>query len=265
MFFSVIKMENGSRKVGLRITAGFLLGITIIVAVFASGITLPSQQISETPSLTLKEDTGKLTVLLMDAPVDVDELWITIEGISVHKVAGAENNVGVEEPETTSDDDNKGWLNLDLSTVDKSYLKFNLLDYQINGESDDKVLSLADDIIYEGKYNKIRLNVTDAYALYYEHDEDGEIVEDEDGPVIERNQTLKVPPKHIDIITEFTIDADYPVVVLIDMQPDWVSISHSGNLRPVMKATVSQSIPKDTQVETIETPTNPQTQGEQTT
>ena len=85
-------------------------------------------------------------------------------------------------------------------------------------------------------------------------------------PVIAEKQTLKVPPKHIDIITEFTIDADYPVVVLIDMQPDWVSISHSGNLRPVMKATVSQSIPKDTQVETIETPTNPQnTQGEQTT
>ena len=86
MFFSVIKMENGSRKVGLRIAAGFLVAITIIVAVFASGITLPSQQISGTPSPTQKEDTGKLTVLLMDAPVDVDELWITVEGISVHKV-----------------------------------------------------------------------------------------------------------------------------------------------------------------------------------
>ncbi len=43
------------------------------------------------------------------------------------------------------------------------------------------------------------------------------------------------------------------------MQPDWVAISNSGNLRPVMKATVSQVIPEETQIETIET------QGEQTT
>jgi len=35
-------MGNGTQKLGLRITAGFLVAILIIVAVVASGITLPS-------------------------------------------------------------------------------------------------------------------------------------------------------------------------------------------------------------------------------
>ena len=42
-------MENDSRKVGLRIAAGFLVAIPIIVAVFASGVTLPS--LENNPSL----------------------------------------------------------------------------------------------------------------------------------------------------------------------------------------------------------------------
>ncbi len=256
MLFVGIKMENSSRKVGLRIAAGFLVAITIIVAVFASGITLPSQQISGTPSPSQKENTGKLTVLLMDAPVDVDELWITVEGVSVHKVAGDTPAAEVEETETTSNDDTEGWITIDLSSVEEQDLTFNLLEYQINGESDDKVLNLADDIIAEGNYNKIRLSVSSAEAWYYERDEAGNIVKVDGTPVVAEKQTLKVPPNHIDVITKFTIDADYPVVVLIDMQPDWVAISHSGNLRPVMKATVSKYIPQGTQVETIETPTN---------
>ena len=35
-------MENGKQKIGLRLAAGFLAGILIIVAVFASGVTFPS-------------------------------------------------------------------------------------------------------------------------------------------------------------------------------------------------------------------------------
>ena len=253
-------MENSSRKVGLRIAAGVLVAITIIVAVFASGVAFPG--LENSPSLGSEQ--GRLTVLLMDAPVDVDELWITVSGVAVHKVGWSEVEVGVEEVETNAEDDTEGWITLDLSGVNEADLTFDLLEYQINGEPDDKVLNLADDIITEGTYNKIRLYVTEAEAWYYEYYEDGNIVMNEDAPVVAEKQTLKVPPNHIDVITKFTIDADYPVVVLIDMQPDWVAISQSGNLRPVMKATVSQHIPKDTQIETIETPTNPgeATQGE---
>ena len=77
-------MENGSRKIGLRIFAGFLVAITIIVAVFASGITLPSQKVR----------TGRLTVLLMDAPVDLYQLNVTITDLEVHKVGQEDDEDG---------------------------------------------------------------------------------------------------------------------------------------------------------------------------
>ena len=246
-------MENGSKKVGLRMAAGVLVAITIIVAVFASGVTFPG--LENSPSLGSEQ--GRLTVLLMDAPVDVDKLWITITGVEVHKVGGDEVEVSDEELEPNVEDDTKGWVTLDLSGVNKADLTFDLLEYQINGDSDDKVLNLADDIITKGTYNKIRLYVTEAEAWYYEYDENVKVMMDEDEPVVVDKQPLRVPPEHIDVITKFTIDPEYPVVVLIDMQPDWVAISHSGNLRPVMKATISQQIPEDAQIETIETPTNP--------
>jgi hypothetical protein len=83
-------MENGSTKIGLRIAAGVLVAITIIVAVFASGITLPSQESAK----------GRLTLLLIDGPVDLEELMITLTGLEVHKVDGIE------------DDDNAGWIPL---------------------------------------------------------------------------------------------------------------------------------------------------------
>ena len=63
--------------------AGVLVGITIIVAVFASGITIPG--LENNPSLGSEQ--GRLTVLLKDAPVAVDELWINMTGLEVHNRA----------------------------------------------------------------------------------------------------------------------------------------------------------------------------------
>jgi hypothetical protein len=105
-------MENKSRAIGLRVAAGVLIAITIIVAVCASGIQLPSTKI----------EMGRLTGLLKDAPVEVDELWITVTGLEVHRVGN----------------DNGEWLPIDFSTL-TDLLTFNLLDYQ-----DEKVLPLAD-------------------------------------------------------------------------------------------------------------------------
>ena len=56
---------------------------------------------------------GRLTVLLKDAPVEVDELWIPVTGFEVHRV----------------DNDNGEWFSLDFSTLTYS-LTFNLLEYQ---------------------------------------------------------------------------------------------------------------------------------------
>lgn len=188
-------MENGSRKIGLRILAGFLVAITIIVAVFAAGIQLPSTKI----------ETGRLTVLLKDAPVELEELWINITDLGVHRVDGEDG----------------GWITLDFSG-EADFLYFNLLEYQ-----DNKVLDLASVEIATGTYNKIRMTITEAEAVYKDT-EDGKI-------------HLNVPPGHVDVITKFDITSGENVVVLIDMEPDWVAISKNNNLRPVLKASISQS------------------------
>lgn len=188
-------MENGSRKIGLRIFAGFLVAITIIVAVFASGITLPSQKVR----------TGRLIVLLMDAPVDLYQLNVTITDLEVHKVG-------------QEDDEDGEWIAL----IENEEITFDLLEYQ-NG----KTLELASEIIDAGTYNKIRMYVSEANASYAEYPEN---------PV-----PLRVPPGKIDVITEFELVEGGTRIVVIDMEPDWVAISKNNNLRPVLKASISQS------------------------
>jgi hypothetical protein len=259
-------MENGTQKLGLRIAAGFLVAILIIVAVFASGVTLPS--LENNPSFGSEQ--GRLTVLLMDAPVDVDELWINVTGVAVHKIGDDQAQTSVQESETPAEENEKGWINITLSGSNQKGVYFDLLKYRLENEGQNNVvLNLAEDDTAEGTYDKIRLTISEAYAIYYEYDEEGGIVyqtDEEDKimldpktdmpiPEIAENQTLKVPPNRIDVIKKFTIEEQNPVAVLIDMQPDWIGISQSGNLRPVMKVTITtpEEILEDTQIETIET------------
>ena len=217
-------MENGSKKIGLRVAAGFLVAVIIIVAVFASGIQLPTTQI----------ETGQLTVLLKDAPVEVDELWIKMTGLEVHKVGEGDGG----------EDDGK-WIPIDISAAieeatptedePKEYLEFDLLLYQ--GE---EVLILAEADVYSGTYNKIRMSVIGAEAWYY-FDENGEPVDEKpENTDLIKIDPLRVPPERIDVITNFEIGAEVEVTVTIDMEPDWVAISNSNNLRPVLKASISQ-------------------------
>jgi hypothetical protein len=190
-------MENETKKVGIRMAAGFLIAITIIVAVLASGITLPSQVIK----------TGRLTVLIKDAPVDLDHLIITISELEGHKVGTEENSDGE-------------WISL-LESGD-TIPDFDLLAYQ-----SDNTLELTSIDIPAGSYNKIRLYVSSAYADYSEDSER------EDGPV-------NVPSHKIDVIAKFELKEGGTRIVTIDMEPDWVAISKSNNLRPTLKASVSE-------------------------
>jgi len=200
--------------------AGFLVAITIIVAVFASGITLPS--LENNPSLGSEQ--GRLTVLLKDAPVEVDALWINITALEVHK---------------TGDADGKGeWIQIDISNTfvpGEDYLEFDLLKYQ-----DQAVLELAQAEAYTGTYNKIRVTVTTAETWSWDQDDQTIVFNDDLYPVSAEDYTispLKVPSNRIDVIIDFYIETEGEVTVTIDMQPDWIAI-HNGNLRPVMKATV---------------------------
>jgi hypothetical protein len=253
-------MENGKRRIGIQIFAGCLLALTIIALVFASGITLPSSENNQSTfenTKNLATNQGKLTILLMDAPVQVDELWINVTGVEVHKTTTQ------SETEDQNQENDNGWISIDLSGADPNELVFDLLKYRLENEGDNNILlNLASGETAEGTYNKIRIQINNATARYYLRDENGDIVTDTQtaNPVIEKDQPLKIPSNRIDVITKFTIDSQNPVIVLIDMQPDWIAISKSGNLRPVMKATVSQQNPTNAEIETIN-----QNEGEETT
>lgn len=213
----VIKMEVKSKTVGLRLAAGVIIAAVIIVAVFASGIQLPTD--NESPSGGIHSDMGRLTVLLKDAPAEVDELWVTITDLAV-------NRVGDDETEG-------GWVSLDFATSEEPTLTFDLLKYQ-----DGETLELSDVELEVGNYTKIRMNILEAKATYYgETEEEDEIV------------LLRVPSGHIDVITKFNITATEDVVVLIDMIPDKVKISNSNNLSPTLKADIYQVNKQETQTD----------------
>lgn len=192
----MIKMENGTKKIGLRVTVGVIVAMTIILAVFASGVQLP----------TVKAKTGTLTVLLTDAPTELDHLNITISSLSALNV----------------DDTEENWV--DLAFVDdKDSVYFDLLSlYNVTME-------LSSQDIPVGNYTKLRMKIENANATKT----DGEIIEN-----------LKVPSGKIDIIIHFEINADQTAFLLIDMEADWVAISKSNNLRPTFKATIAEPPPE---------------------
>ena len=193
--------------------AGVLVAITIIIAVFASGITLPS--LENNPSLGSEQ--GRLTVFIIDAPVELHQLNVTIKVLEAHRIGDGD-----------ADGEWKELMN------DENGIEFNLIYLQ-----EGKALELASTAIDPGTYNKIRMYVSRASASYTE----------EPTVVI----PLNVPSDKIDVIVEFEIVDGNDVTVTIDMQPDWASVSNHGNLRPVLKASITE-LP--TQIVTPESTTN---------
>ena len=86
----------------------------------------------------------------------------------------------------------------------------------------DVTLTLSETEIPAGNYTMIRMHVLTANATY----------------ATGENVTLRVPSDKIDVIVHFQIKPGETTMLLLDMQADWVAISHSKNLRPVLKATV---------------------------
>ena len=202
-------MENGSKKIGLRMAAGILVAITIIVAVFASGIQLPTDQEITGPGTQL--ETGILNVFIIDAPVDLNHLNITITDLEVHK-AGNETHAGK-------------WISIVNSSdpTDPIIPEFDLLFY-----TGDKEFHASSTKIEAGNYTKIRMYISSAIANKTDTPTE---------PV-----ALKVPSGKIDVIAKFEIVENEAVDVTIDIQPDWIAISNSGNLRPVLKALIKPPI-----------------------
>jgi hypothetical protein len=147
---------------------------------------------------TFIPNTGTLIIKLTDAPASITHLNVTITSVSVQR---AEN-------------DNEPWV--DLPFVDGvSSVSLDLLEL----ENITRDLSITD--IPSGNYTKIRLSIGEANVTYAEGG----------------GEPVNVPSGKIDVIVHFEIEGGEVRTLLIDMWLDWIAISNSGNLRPVLKAT----------------------------
>ncbi len=181
-------MAINPKKLTLYAATGILAAVIVIAAVMTAGVQLPTSRAS----------TGTLHVYIKDAPVDLTNLFVTIDSVEVQN------------------SDGNGWTTLAF-TGDVRTANFDLLALQ------DVAKDLSTQQLPAGNYTKIRLHVEDASAIFSDNPDE---------------VSLKVPSGKIDIIVHFEIKAEQATQVLLDMTADTVAISTSGNLKPVIKATV---------------------------
>jgi hypothetical protein len=181
-------MSNAKRYTGLFGVAGVLVAALII-----SGFVIGS-------NIFQAQGKGVLTIQVMDKPVELDHLNVTIDWA---RIQGEDGN----------------WVSLTLKT--QPYY-FDLLTLQNVSET------LSESEIPAGNYSMIQLHVLTANATYT------------DGTDTE----LTVPSDVIKVLLtpHLNLESGGQVTVLIDLQPNdhsSIAVSHSLNLRPVVKAVVS--------------------------
>lgn len=180
------------RKIGLYAGAGVLISAIIIAGIFVSGISFPG---------LVSARTGRLVILLTDAPVELKHLNITISSL-----AAITENVGDSIALSFINDATEVYFDL-LSLEDRTMV---LSDMEI---------PVSEDV---GAYKKLRMTIETANATYA------------DGTWVD---PLKVPPGHLDVIIHFEITEGATTMVLLDMTiDDWFAISQTNRLRPVLKA-----------------------------
>jgi hypothetical protein len=142
---------------------------------------------------------GVLRIQVMDKPVELEHLNVTIDWARVQG-------------------EDEAWVDLTLKTQP---FYFDLLALQNVSET------LSETGIPAGNYSMIQLHVLTANATYL------------DGTVAE----LTVPSDVIKVLLKphLNLESEGQLTVLIDLQPDdlnSIAVSHSLNLRPVIKAVV---------------------------
>jgi hypothetical protein len=184
-------MSNGIKQISYFGAAGVLIAV-VIIAGFVVGNDL------------IRPVNGKLTIEIMDKPVELKHLNMTIDWVKIK-------------------DDNENWYNLTIEDPnEQGTFYFDLLALQNVSET----LSITE--IPEANYTAIWIHVLTANATY----PDGNTTK------------LEVPSDVIKVLLKphLSLEGGGQVTVLIDLQPDdlnAIAISHSLKLRPVIKATVS--------------------------
>jgi hypothetical protein len=190
-------MADPIHNAGYFAAVGTLLAVLIIGALAIAGFRIPALRF---PGFTNK---GTLTVKVIDAPVDLTHLNITIDKL---EILDSEGN----------------WTNLEL--IDGEPIYFDLLALQ------NITLTLSRTEIPTGNYTKIRMHALTANATYT----DGTT-----SPPLNLVANGK-----IDIILKphLVMQAGGSIAVTIDLEPETaqITISHSLNLKPTMKAMVNE-------------------------
>jgi len=218
-------MAATKSKIGIYSMAGILAAVLIIASFFASGVQIPglSQDINQN---TNPQARGTLVVSVIDAPADIEKLELTISAIYL---------------QSPSEDSESEWILLPFISGEPE-VTFDLLQLT-NGLS----LDVVQTELNVGTYHKIRLEITGALATYVDEDPtDGT-------PPMQKE--LKVPPGHIDIITELNIQADTITNLVIDIQPDDIAINKNDIFRPIIKPTVTTTTEPDAEAAQITTTT----------
>lgn len=173
----------------------------LVAALIIVGVVISSVKIPSLRPPSFIPDTGTLIVKLTDAPVELKHLNVTISHLSVYALR--------------AEDGEETWEEL---TFVGGVPEFSVDILALRDVTED--LSVTE--IPPGNYTKLRMTITTAKATYLS----GETVD------------LMVPPGHVDVIVHFEIKAGETTIVVVDMEADWVAISQSQRLRPVLKATV---------------------------
>jgi len=188
-------MSDSIRDTGFFAVVGILLAILIIGGIAAVGFKIPALKF---PSMV--SDKGTLIIKIMDKPVELEHLNITIDWVKIQ-------------------DQNENWIDLDLKSGAQFY--FDLLALQNVTET------LSETSIPAGNYTMIKMHVLTANATY-----PGGATADLNVP----SDVIKVllqPHLKMEANGSITVLID-----LQPDDIKSIAISHNLNLRPVIRAAV---------------------------
>ncbi len=185
-------MSNGLKQFSIFGVSGVLIAIVIIAGFLAVND-------------YIRPVNGTLTIEIMDKPVELKNLYITIDWAKIK-------------------DEDGNWYDLEIQDPDEDgTFHFDLLALEYVSET----LSVTE--IPEANYTAIWIHVLNANAIYPD----------------ESTADLNVPSDIIKVLLKphLVLEGGGQVTVLIDLQPDdmnAIAISHNLNLRPVIKAMVPE-------------------------
>jgi len=187
-------MAVNAKKVGLYGTVGFLVAALIIGGIAAAGFKIPALKL---PSVVA--DKGRLIIQIMDKPVDLLTLNVTIDSLSIQDGEGK-------------------WTDLQLLGGEPTKY-FDLLALQ------DVTMTLSDTEILAGNYTMIKMHVLKANATYVNGYYELRVP----------SEHIKVLLKpHLEMKSGGSIT----VTIDLEPEWSKIVISNSLNLKPVLKAMV---------------------------